>query len=95
MRGEVGGGIENEAEIEEKLIARVGRGGEADRVAEDAVRVRDDGEKLGTEFLAGNDGVGYGREVEEGQMSYVWRGDNGVGGDLVEDFWAWKGGQSI
>lgn len=59
-------------------------------MAEDAVRVCHNGEQLGAELLTGNDRIGYGGEVEEGRMGCGGRGNDGVGGDLVEDFWTWN-----
>lgn len=88
MRGKVGGGVENEAEVEEKLIARIGGRGEADWVAEDAVRVCHDGEELGAEFLTRNYRVRYGGKMEKGRgrIGCIGRGNDRVGRDLMKNF---------
>ena len=83
--GWVGGEEEDDAEVENVLVAVVGGGGEAYRMAEDAVFFRAKGDGLGAEGLAWDYVGGVGGKVEEGLVGRVRGGDDGVVGDLVED----------
>lgn len=44
MRGELVRGVEHEAEVKEEFVAGIAWRRQADRVAEDAIRVCDDGD---------------------------------------------------
>lgn len=90
VRRVLGGAVEHEAEIEQELVARIQGRWQADGVSEDAVRVGDDGEQSRAELLPRNDVAGYIGEMKKRNLSADRRWDDGVGGDLVQNFWAWE-----
>lgn len=92
--GEVGGWVrgfvEHEAEVEDVFVAVVFGGGETDGVSEDAVVGDGQGDGAVAEFLAGDYVGGDAGEVEEWGLGGRGGGgrDDGVCGDLVDDFGA-------
>lgn len=88
VRRELGGAVEHEAEIEEELVARVEGRRQADRMAEDPVRIGDDGDDARAELLPRNDVGRNIREVEKRDLGGCCRRDNRVGWHLMEHFGA-------
>ena len=94
--GDIGaeGGIlgQHEAEVESVGIAWVAGGGDVLRVGEDAVVGVGQGQETAVaEGRVGDEEGGDWREVEEGDGGGGGRGGYGGGGDLVEDFGAYRG----